>query len=115
MPKYNTFRYGTIAKYGRYDLGTGIPDAIGPYIRYRMRLRSQDGKGEHTVMFGNRIELPPNVNVGAVRIRCNDSDWVHIQSTEVGKETHTVRIRSIGPEGQLSDWVVGNKANLKLI
>lgn len=62
MPRYGTFRYGRIAKYGRYNLATTDKRAIGPHTRYRIRLINEDGKyGEYITMSQERVALPLSV------------------------------------------------------
>lgn len=113
MPKYGTFRYGRIAKYGRYNL-VGGSKAIGPYVQYRMRNRSTDGaKTPFLSMASKRIDVPNPTTIDQWRIKANDGEWVYMQSTEVNTETLKVKIRTIGKDGQYSPWVIGEVGTLK--
>lgn len=114
MPKYGTFRYGKIAKYGRYNLVAGSSKAIGPYVRYRMRNRSSDGSVTPFItMAQERIDVPATETIDRWRIRTNNSEWVYIQQTEVGVETFKVRIRSTDTSGGNTPWVYGERGTLQ--
>lgn len=116
MPRYKTFKYGRIAKYGRYNLGTTIKKAIGPHVMYRMRMIGLDGtRGEYITMFKERVECPAIGNVERCRIRINKGEWVYSQTDTIPADTYKVRIRSISSDGGMSDWVIGDRVNLKLI
>lgn len=115
MPKYGQFRYGRIGRYGKYDITTTHSKAIGDYVQYRMRVRNANGESEYLTMFQERVSIPSETTVSKVRIRANGGEWVHTQSDTIDKETFAVRIRTIGSNGQLSEWVESNKGNLKLI
>lgn len=113
MPKYGTFRYGKIAKYGRYNL-VGTSKSIGPYVRYRMRNRSFDGsKTLFLSMIQERINVPSNTLIDRWRVKANDTEWVYMQATEVNSETFRVRIRSLESDGGYSPWIYGEKGKLQ--
>lgn len=110
MPQYSTFRYGRIAKYGRYKL-TGTGRAIGPHVVYRMRTISPSSKySEYLTMSKERVVLPPVGQVNKARVRINTNEWVYMQTDTIPKETYKVRIRSIESDGGMSEWVYGERA-----
>jgi hypothetical protein len=116
MPKYATFKYGIIGKYGRYDLGTSDKAAIGPYVRYRIRTINSDDKSEYLMMAQERIDIPSGATIDRIRIRAgDDGDWVYLDTVEALGETQKVRIRGIESDGGYTEWVYGEKGNLKLI
>jgi hypothetical protein len=114
MPKYGRFKYGRIAKYGRYNMGTGSDQAIGPYVRYKMRTRGEEAY-PFVVMNQERIEVPAKTLIDSFRVRANGGEWVYTQTDSVIGETQKVRIRSLESDGGVSPWVEGVKGNLKLI
>jgi hypothetical protein len=116
MPKYNTFKFGRIAKYGRYNLQAGTIKAIGPYVRYKMRHHMVNGTmSVYLRMAQERIDIPAEATIDRFRMRCNNGEWTYMQSVEVKGETFKVRIRSLEADGGMSPWVHGEKGNLKFI
>lgn len=118
MPKYNRIQYGKLHRYGKYIL-TGRPDGgdftLGEHTRYRIRFRHEDGKVSDTVtLCANRISIPAEGNV-RIRMRSNDGDWIHTQTESIQKDMPKVRIRSIQSDGDTSEWVYSDRANLKLL
>jgi hypothetical protein len=116
MPKYGRFKFGRIAKYGRYDLRAGSSKVIGPYVRYRTRHIDHAGnRSDYVQMAQERIDIPADSTIDRFRMRCNDGQWVYTQSAEANAETFKVRIRSIEADGGRTPWVYGEKGNLKFI
>lgn len=114
MPQYGTFRYGRIAKYGRYKLSTTDARAIGPHVAYRIRLiNSSRERGEYITMLRDRVSLPNDST--RVRIRADKNEWIYTQVNEINTDAYRVRIRSISSDGGISEWVHGERANLNLI
>ncbi len=113
MPKYNLFRYGLIGKYGRYDL-RGVGNAVGPHVRYRMRLIDSIGnKGEFVTMIQDRIEM--NGNVDTFRVRSDHDEWIYTNTQVINGDQPRLRIRSIDSQASTSEWIYGERANLKQI
>lgn len=112
VPKYGQFKYGTY-RYGRYEL-PAVSGALGPHIRYRMRFHTNDGtKGQYVTMCSDRVSLHTQAN--RIRMRSNNNEWVYVQSESIDKEIFKVRIRSLNSNGEYSEWVTSDRANLKLI
>jgi hypothetical protein len=116
MPRYGTFRFGQIGRYGRYDITTGQSGAIGPYVRYRIRLLNQDGtSSDYTTMINQRIDITSPTTINQFRIRTDNGEWVYLQSVVANYNTSNVRVRSILNDGSATEWVMSNRANLKQI
>jgi hypothetical protein len=116
MPRYGTFRFGHIGKYGRYNLTTGQESAIGPYVRYRMRLLQQDGtQSDYITMINQRINIPSSATLDRFRIRADQNEWTYLQSVMIDYNSSNVRVRSLSPDGSASEWVTSNRANLKQV
>jgi hypothetical protein len=112
MPQYNTFRYGIIAKYGRYKLNTGGTRSIGPHVVYRIRLIfSDNSQSKYTTMTKNRISLPPG-SFNQIRVRTNDGEWNYTQRSEAPGDRYRFRIRSLSDDGGSTEWVYSDRANL---
>ena len=115
VPQYGLFRYG-LKKYGRYILGTSDEFAIGEYVRYRMRILEKSGyKTEYVQMANEWLTL--SVPEGTpIRIRANDGEWVRLQTEEIkDKNAYRVRIRSVDSKGNATEWVYGERGDLKEI
>lgn len=111
MPKYKTFKYGKIAKYGKYDIRGGS-QAVGEYVRYRMRYHDAKGnKSDYITMAQTRVDAPGSVD--RFRIRSNNDEWLYNQAAEVPKEVYTFRIRSLEGDGGYSEWVYHESAKLE--
>jgi hypothetical protein len=116
MARYGTFRFGQIQKYGRYTLGTTQSSAIGPYVRYRIRLLNNNGTvSKYIEMINQRITITSPTLLDRFRIRADNGEWVYMQSVVANYNTSNTRVRSILDDGSVTEWVNSNRGNLKLI
>lgn len=115
MPQYGQHRFGRF-QYGRYLLSGGGGDSvsIGPHIQYRVRtINSMGAYSDFLVMHRDRVSIPSIERV-TTRIRSDKTEWLYAMNESIqGRETVKVRIRSISPEGIPSEWVFGDKGELK--
>jgi hypothetical protein len=115
MPKYGLHKYGRF-KYGKYVLSSGGGDGthtLGPHIRYRIRTISHDGKtSEFLTMCKDRVSIRSK-EVVRTRIRANGGEWITTQNAIINDDTVKVRIRSIEKDGGMTDWVYGDRGNLR--
>jgi hypothetical protein len=118
MPKYNRIQYGKLHKYGKYILTSKPGDGeftLGEHTRYRIRFRSADGKVSNTVtLCADRISIPTGGQT-QIRMRSNGGDWVRTQNESIQGDVPKVRMRSIQSDGDTSEWVYSDRANLKQI
>jgi hypothetical protein len=117
MPRYGEFKYGKIHKYGKYNLSSGGNNSggmtLGPYTRYRIRLRDSNGvMSDFLTMYEERLSIPAGSKVD-IRMRADNGEWVRTQHYDVSGEMNGVRIRSIDSHGNTSEWVAGAKGNLQ--
>lgn len=116
MPKYGLHKYGRF-KYGKYVLssggGSGGNHSLGPYTRYRIRTISHKGKkSEFLTMGEQRISIRSKETV-KTRIRANNGEWVRTQNEVIKADAVKVRIRSIEEDGGMTNWVYGDRGNLR--
>jgi hypothetical protein len=113
MPKYNTFKYGKIAKYGKYDL-KGVSGSVGEYIRYRVRYHDHAGnRSEYLTMVNQRFDVLGDTR--DFRIREKNGEWVYTNHAQVEGKPIKIRMRSIESDGGRSPWLYTEMANLNEI
>ena len=93
--------------------GSGGGNALGPYVRYRIRTIPEEGRpSEFLTMARERVSIP-SPHLIRTRIRTNKGEWVTTQNEFIDKETIRVRIRSIEKDGGMSPWVYGDRGTLQ--
>lgn len=113
MKQYGKTPFGAIHKYGKYEITGGNGNGgfqIGPHTRYRMRYWDHEGKkSEYIVMCESRVSVKGKPM--PMRMRANNDEWAYLMTESIRGNVPTVRIRSVGSDGE-SEWVYGVRANL---
>jgi hypothetical protein len=115
MPKYGLHKYGRF-KYGKYTLSSGGGSGehtLGPHVRYRIRTISENGKkSDFLTMCEDRVSIRSKETL-RTRIRANGGEWITTQNAVINTDAVKVRIRSIEKDGGITDWVYGDRGNLR--
>lgn len=115
MPNYGVNKYGRF-QYGKYTLSSGGSagdHTLGPHIRYRIRTISHNGdRSDFLTMCESRVSIKSKEAV-STRIRANNGEWVYAQNAVIKKDAVKVRIRSVSKAGKESEWIYGDRGNLR--
>jgi hypothetical protein len=116
MPNYGLHKYGRF-KYGKYVLSSGgdgeESHTLGPHVRYRIRTIPHNGRAsEFLTMCEDRVSIRSK-EVVRTRIRANGGEWITTQNEIINNDVAKVRIRSIEKDGGMTQWVYGDRGNLR--
>lgn len=108
MPRYGRFRYGTLQKYGRYELVTTDGQAIGPHKPYRIRVHTQQW-GPRLSLIRDRVTL--DAETPPLRLRADDGPWVYQQAATIRGDAVKIRLRAHNADGY-SPWLESTRGRI---
>lgn len=92
MPQYNTYKYGNIEKYGKYDLNTSEGGALGEHVQARLRLLKGNRPSANLINIKDASMISGDIQ--KIRIRTDKSNWVYLMKTQIPGNINQARIKT---------------------